>query len=77
MSERERDDNRYGPGVPYDEILDEDGNVVEPVDLDEVLTRDTPVKVDLPFEEAARRLVKPRDDQATNDEAEGSDDDSR
>jgi hypothetical protein len=44
---------------------------------DEELTRDTKVKIDLPFEEAAKRLVRKRDDQATSDEAEGSDDDER
>jgi len=41
---------------------------------DEELTRDTPVKVDLPFEEAARRLAERRDDQATSDDEEASDD---
>ena len=41
---------------------------------DDKLTRDTPVKVDLPFDEAARRLVQPRDDQATSDDEESSDD---
>ena len=41
---------------------------------DEELTRDTPVKIDLPFDEAARRLAQARDDQATSDDEEGSDD---
>jgi hypothetical protein len=44
---------------------------------DEELDRDKRVKIDLPFDEAAKRLVRKRDDQATNDDAEGSDDDSR
>ena len=39
------------------------------------LTRDTPVKVDLPFDEALRRLVQPR--QATKDEDSESEGDSR
>jgi hypothetical protein len=41
---------------------------------DDELTRDTPVKIDLPFDEAARRLVQPRDDQSTSDDEEASDD---
>ena len=41
---------------------------------DDKLDRDTPVKIDLPFEEAVKRLVRDRDDQATSDDAEESDD---
>lgn len=44
---------------------------------DEELTRDTPVKIDLPFDEAARRLAQNREDQATSDDAPDSEDDSR
>ncbi len=44
---------------------------------DEELTRDTPVNIDLPFDEAVRRLVQPRKDQPNNDEEPGSEDDSR
>jgi hypothetical protein len=45
-------------------------------DDDEELTRDTPVKVDLPFDEALRRLVQPKR-QATSDDESDSEDDSR
>ena len=30
-------DDRFGEGVPYDDVLDEDGNPIEPTDLDELL----------------------------------------
>ncbi len=44
---------------------------------DEEVTRDTRVKIDLPFEEAAKRLVRPKDDHATSDDADDSEDEGR
>lgn len=44
-------------------------------DEDEEVTRDTPVKIALPFEEAARRLAESR--QATSEDEPDSEDESR
>lgn len=32
-------DDRFGPGVPYDDVFDADGNLLEPGDLDDTLDR--------------------------------------
>jgi len=47
----------------------------EDEELTQELTRDTPVKIDLPFDEAVRRLTEQR--QETSEDEPGSEGDSR